>query len=102
MERKKSVLYQHCIEHHGGVLGPNNGLTDFVMTTDSTASPPLLRILEEGIVVKEIEADPDIECLNGRDEYYRAEFIKTTYNVGAGADLSSLNTRQIGIRNNGR
>ena len=100
--KEKSVMWNHCAEIHSGEIGPSNGLYDFEMTIISAGAKPLERILEEGVRIKDLEADTQIDCLNGKTEYFRAEYIKTTYNKGAGGvALSTPNSNSTRLRNNG-
>ena len=76
-------MWIHTQEYHQGVIGPENGIYDFTMEVSSTSCPTLARILEEGVVVKELEENEQIECLNSKGEYYQPEFIRTVYSKGA-------------------
>ena len=79
-------MWAHTTEAHGGVIGPNGGLNDYTMKIASTNKPPLKRILEEGVTVKDLENRSLELCLNSKTEYYKPEFIRTTYTVGAQRD----------------
>ena len=68
-------------------MGPNHGLKDFSMVTNSTSCTPLDRILEEGIDIKDMEEDPSILLMNGKGGYFQPEFVRVTYSKGLNLGL---------------
>ena len=76
-------MWRHALEAHGGVIGPLNGLKDFSMKVTGTFKDPLTRILNEAVRIKDLEDEPSVNCLNSKGEYYKSQYIRTSYHKGA-------------------
>ena len=79
---KGSFIWKHNLATHEGVFGDDGGRKDFSMRRIATYKKCLLRILEEAVLIQEIDGDEKVECLNSKDEYFGAEFIRPCFPKG--------------------
>ena len=73
---KDSWMWEHTLEDHGGVRGPNNGETDYIPKITGTFRDPLRRTQDEGVWIKNDEIDPRIKSLNRESTYYKPEYLR--------------------------
>ena len=81
-QKEKSFMFSHCLEAHGGALGPDMGRDDFKLEVTGNFRDPLTNILDEACRIKALEDSSKVECLNSKSEYFQPEFIRTNYTVG--------------------
>ena len=81
-EKEKSFMWRHCVDMHGGAMGPDRGASDFTMEVTATFKDAFTRIIDEAVGVKDAEDDPNIHCLNTRGEYYQPQFTRVAYTRG--------------------
>ena len=75
-------MWKHSLEAHGGVFGDCGGKTDFSMKRIASYTKCLPRILEEAVLIQRLENDEKIQCLNSKEEYYGAEYIRPCFPKG--------------------
>jgi len=75
-------MWLHTEEAHDGAMGPDHGAQDYLMVVTSQTSDPVARVLEEGVVIKDLKANNNIHCLNSKSEYFQSEHIQVTYGKG--------------------
>ena len=75
-------MWKHCVATHGGVFGEDGGKKDYRMTRIATYEKALTRILEEAVLIQKADGDEKVECLNTKEEYYGAEFIRPCFPKG--------------------
>ena len=79
---KGSFMWRHNQLTHGGKMGENNGAKDFQMKKLHTYRHPLDRILEEAVLIQRLEGNKTVECLNSKEEYFGAEYIRPCFPKG--------------------
>ena len=95
---KNNFMWEHTRDHHGGVLGPNNGQDDYVMEMESKQKTSFARQVRESILIKrnkegkdkdvvdidnsdgkrKIELDMDL--FNGRGEWFAPKHVEVFFN----------------------
>ena len=75
-------MWRHNQLTHGGKMGENNGAKDFQMKKLHTYRHPLDRILEEAVLIQRLEGSKTVECLNSKEEYFGAEYIRPCFPKG--------------------
>ena len=59
MKAKEGIwMWEHTIEDHGGVRGPDGGVNDYVPKITGTFRDPLRRTSDEGVRIKNDELNP--------------------------------------------
>ena len=79
---KGSFMLRHTLDAHNGIMGNDGGKTDFKMEHISSYKGSLPRIIEEAVLIQELEEDSNVECLNTKEEYYCAEFMRPCFPKG--------------------
>ena len=74
--RNESWMWEHTQEYHQGVRGPNEGAQDYSPKLEGTFRDPMSRQAEEGIRVKDDQADPEVVSLNTDNVYFKPEYLK--------------------------
>ena len=71
-----SWMWEHTHSHHNGVRGPNEGILDYTPSVTGVHRMVLDRTLDEGVRVKDRMDMRDMLCLNTKNEYYKAEYVR--------------------------
>ena len=69
-------MWEHSNSHHGGMRGENQGLADFKPSITGVFNEPLVRLLDEGVRTKNRMDSHGEISMNGRNEYYKAEYVR--------------------------
>ena len=81
-----SSLWRHTVSHHDGVIGDNNGVSDYYMTRLDKLSKPLDRVAAEGILIGDLEKMDNEDraiSLNSKRDFMQADTVTLTFNRGA-------------------
>ena len=71
-------MWEHTESHHNGIRGSNEGLLDYTPSVTGVHRMVLNRGLDEGVRVKNRMDGVNSICLNTKNEYYKAEYIRLT------------------------
>ena len=74
--KEASWMWEHSNSHHGGMRGENQGLADFKPSITGMFNEPLVRLLDEGVRTKNRMDSHGEISMNGRNEYYKAEYVR--------------------------
>ena len=69
-------MWDNTNTYHGGVRGDNQGLDDYQPSITGVFKEPLVRVLDEGVRTKDRMDTAGEICMNGKNEYYKAEYIR--------------------------
>ena len=101
---KDNFMWDHTLEYHGGVLGPGDGLSDYIMELESRQKNSFSRQIRESILIKRNQEGKDkdkvvkqvsqeegrqgedkkiveleIELFNGRGEWFAPKHVEVIF-----------------------
>ena len=74
----KSWMWEHTRDVHGGVLGDENGMSDYMMNVTGRFTKCLERQVTEGIRIEMCEKEGG-QLLNSENEYFTPRNIETVF-----------------------
>ena len=77
--KKDSWMWEHTMSVHDGLRGDHNGLLDYKPVVYGAFIEALLRIIDEGVRIKDKLDDPRVMCLNSKNEYFKPQYSRMMY-----------------------
>ena len=89
-----TFMWSHARDYHDGILGPNEGATDYTMKLDGTFQDTLTRQVDEDVRMRmngwgedevqsrrreNISTTPDCVLMNGNGAFYQPKSVHTVF-----------------------
>ena len=78
-------MWRHTKECHGGVRGPDSGVTDYRMWFDSSWTSPMDRQIVEGLKIGSLEAESytgTVRMLNCKSDFCQSRSVQLDFRQG--------------------
>ena len=81
-KRETSFMWRHCKEKHGGQI--DSPQRDYTYSVLESHRDCLNRVLGEAVNIQAMVANPKMNSMNSRQEYFTPQYVRPVFSKGPG------------------